>query len=84
MGNWLYLRNGASYQEVVFLGHQLKFNFSHFETSRDPLEVTDDPPGRKSGYEWSKMVKVAQCHGQLLGSLWANFAEILGYEWARV
>ena len=84
MGNWLYLQNGASYQKVLFLGHQLKFNFSHFETPWHPLGVTDDPPGRKSGYGRSKMMKVARCHGQLLCRLWANLAEILAFYRARV
>ena len=84
MGNLLYLINRASYQEVLFLGHQLKFNFSHFETLWDPLGVSEDPPGRKSGYEFSKMMKVAQCCAQLLDRLWANLAEILSFYWARV
>ena len=43
MGNWLYLRKGASHQKVLLLGHHLKFNFSNFETPKDPLGVTEDP-----------------------------------------
>ena len=63
MGNWLYLRKEASYQKVLFLRHHLKFNFSNFETPLDPLEVTEDPPGGKSGYEWYKMTEVARYRG---------------------
>ena len=60
MGNWLYLKNGASYQEVLFLRHQLKFNFIHFETPWDPLGVTEDPPGEKKVVpEWTKTMKVS-------------------------